>query len=218
MAAPSRGGRARGAGRAPSAQRPPCHGGALAALRRHPLRAVGALATLAMLWFLFALFQPFHGDGKGRVVVHPERGERQRGRRHPRRQGVVSAGPCSRCASRGRQADESIRAASSSPQACPTARRSTRLDRAGEGGRDGHDPRGLQPRAGRAAGRSGPQGELHEGDDRLEVPQPRQVRRQDRRTSRASCSRPPTNWTERAGRGPGPAAAAGFARRSSGST
>jgi cell division protein YceG involved in septum cleavage len=43
--------------------------GPLAALRRHPLRAVGALAALAVLWFLFALFQPFHGDGSGRVVV-----------------------------------------------------------------------------------------------------------------------------------------------------
>jgi peptidoglycan lytic transglycosylase G len=43
--------------------------GALAALRRHPLRAVGALAALAVLWFLFALFQPFHGDGSGEVVV-----------------------------------------------------------------------------------------------------------------------------------------------------
>jgi UPF0755 protein len=54
----------------PRAPRPPRPGsGALAALRRHPLRAVGALAALALLLFLFALFQPFHGDGSGRVVV-----------------------------------------------------------------------------------------------------------------------------------------------------
>jgi peptidoglycan lytic transglycosylase G len=54
----------------PRAPRPPRPGsGALAALRRHPLRIAGALAALALLWFLFALFQPFHGDGSGRVVV-----------------------------------------------------------------------------------------------------------------------------------------------------
>jgi uncharacterized YceG family protein len=54
----------------PRAPRPPRPGsGAPAALRRHPFRAVGALAALALLWFLFALFQPFHGDGSGRVVV-----------------------------------------------------------------------------------------------------------------------------------------------------
>jgi uncharacterized YceG family protein len=54
----------------PRAPRPPRPGsGALAALRRHPFRVVGALAALALLWFLFALFQPFHGDGSGRVVV-----------------------------------------------------------------------------------------------------------------------------------------------------
>jgi peptidoglycan lytic transglycosylase G len=57
--------------KAPSrAPRPPGRGsGALAVLRRHPLLAVGALAALAVLWFLFALFQPFQGDGSGRVVV-----------------------------------------------------------------------------------------------------------------------------------------------------
>jgi UPF0755 protein len=54
----------------PRGTRPPRPGsGALAALRRHPLRVVGVLAALAVLWFLFALFQPLHGDGTGRVVV-----------------------------------------------------------------------------------------------------------------------------------------------------
>jgi UPF0755 protein len=54
----------------PRGPRPPRRGaGVLAALGRHPLRVVGALAALAALWFLFALFQPFHGDGSGRVVV-----------------------------------------------------------------------------------------------------------------------------------------------------
>jgi uncharacterized YceG family protein len=44
-------------------------GGFFAALRRHPLRIVAGLAALVVLWFLFALFQPFHGDGSGKVVV-----------------------------------------------------------------------------------------------------------------------------------------------------
>jgi UPF0755 protein len=43
--------------------------GILAALRRHPLRVVAAVAAVAVAWFLVALFQPFHGDGSGRVVV-----------------------------------------------------------------------------------------------------------------------------------------------------
>jgi peptidoglycan lytic transglycosylase G len=42
---------------------------ALGALRRHPLRAVAALGGVVVLWFLVALFQPFHGDGSGSVVV-----------------------------------------------------------------------------------------------------------------------------------------------------
>ncbi len=41
----------------------------MAALRRHPLRIVAAIAAAVILWFLFALFQPFHGDGSGKVVV-----------------------------------------------------------------------------------------------------------------------------------------------------
>jgi len=43
--------------------------GALAVLRRHPLRIFAALAALFVLWFLFALFQPFKGDGSGEVMV-----------------------------------------------------------------------------------------------------------------------------------------------------
>jgi UPF0755 protein len=50
--------------------RPPRPGsGLLTALRHHPFRVVGAVATVFLLWFSFALFQPFHGDGSGRVVV-----------------------------------------------------------------------------------------------------------------------------------------------------
>jgi uncharacterized YceG family protein len=44
-------------------------GGVLGRLRRHPFRILAALAALVVLWFLFALFQPFHGDGSGKVAV-----------------------------------------------------------------------------------------------------------------------------------------------------
>lgn len=54
---------------APGRGGPPRRSSAFAALRRHPLRVVAAIAALVVLWFLFALFQPFHGDGSGRVVV-----------------------------------------------------------------------------------------------------------------------------------------------------
>jgi uncharacterized YceG family protein len=43
--------------------------GFLGAVGRHPFRLVGAIAVVLALWFLFALFQPFHGDGSGRVEV-----------------------------------------------------------------------------------------------------------------------------------------------------
>jgi uncharacterized YceG family protein len=48
--------------------------GVLGALRRHPFRVVGGIVALLVLWFLFALFQPFHGDGTGRVVVKIPKG------------------------------------------------------------------------------------------------------------------------------------------------
>jgi YceG-like family len=54
----------------PRGPRPPRPGaGTLGVVRRHPWRVAAALAALVVLWFLFALFQPFHGDGSGRVVV-----------------------------------------------------------------------------------------------------------------------------------------------------
>jgi UPF0755 protein len=43
--------------------------GFFAAIGRHPFRLVGAVVAVLVLWFLFALFQPFHGDGSGRVEV-----------------------------------------------------------------------------------------------------------------------------------------------------
>ncbi len=41
----------------------------LGSLRRHPFRVVALILALLALWFLYALFQPFHGPGTGRVVV-----------------------------------------------------------------------------------------------------------------------------------------------------
>jgi len=54
----SKGGRGGGSG-----------GGFLSAVGRHPFRLVGAIVTVLVLWLLFALFQPFHGEGSGRVQV-----------------------------------------------------------------------------------------------------------------------------------------------------
>lgn len=41
----------------------------LAAIGRHPFRLFAVLAALFVLWFLGSLFQPFHGDGSGKVQV-----------------------------------------------------------------------------------------------------------------------------------------------------
>ncbi len=52
----------------------PRRAGVLGSLARHPLRIFAALATLFVLWLLFALFQPLHGDGSGKVVVQIPKG------------------------------------------------------------------------------------------------------------------------------------------------
>ncbi|HEV7769222.1 MAG TPA: endolytic transglycosylase MltG [Solirubrobacterales bacterium] len=44
-------------------------GGILTSLRRHPFRIVAVVLALVVVWFLWSLFQPFHGDGSGKVVV-----------------------------------------------------------------------------------------------------------------------------------------------------
>jgi UPF0755 protein len=44
-------------------------GGILGALLRHPFRIIGVIVLIVILFFLNALFQPFHGDGHGRVEV-----------------------------------------------------------------------------------------------------------------------------------------------------
>ena len=49
-------------------------GSVLGRARRHPLLIVGILLALIVVWFLFALFQPFHGDGSGRVAVTVPKG------------------------------------------------------------------------------------------------------------------------------------------------
>jgi UPF0755 protein len=53
-----------GSGRRPR-QRP----AVLGALARHPFLIFAVIAALFVLWFLSSLFQPFHGDGSGRVAV-----------------------------------------------------------------------------------------------------------------------------------------------------
>lgn len=44
-------------------------GGFLGALLRHPFRILGVVVLIVVLLFLNSLFQPFHGDGHGKVVV-----------------------------------------------------------------------------------------------------------------------------------------------------
>lgn len=44
-------------------------GGILGALLRHPFRILGVIVAIIVLLFLNALFQPFHGEGSGRVEV-----------------------------------------------------------------------------------------------------------------------------------------------------
>lgn len=46
----------------------------LGRVARHPFLIFAAIAALFVLWFLGALFQPFHGDGSGRVQVTVPKG------------------------------------------------------------------------------------------------------------------------------------------------
>lgn len=56
-------------------QRPPRRRPAsLARLGRHPFLIFAVVAALFALWFLNALFQPFHGDGSGKVQVTVPKG------------------------------------------------------------------------------------------------------------------------------------------------
>ena len=49
-------------------------GGFLAAIGRHPFRLFAVVAALFVLWFLNSLFQPFHGDGSGKVQLTVPKG------------------------------------------------------------------------------------------------------------------------------------------------
>jgi UPF0755 protein len=44
-------------------------GGIVGSLRRHPFRIAAMVLLVLVLWFIFALFQPFKGDGSGKVQV-----------------------------------------------------------------------------------------------------------------------------------------------------
>ena len=59
---------------APPLNRSSGGGGILAGARRHPLLIVAVLAGFAVVWFLWALFQPFHSDGSGRVALTVPKG------------------------------------------------------------------------------------------------------------------------------------------------
>jgi uncharacterized YceG family protein len=62
---------ASGNGRPPAAKR---GRGILGALGRHPFLIFAVVAALFVIWFLGSLFQPFHGDGSGRVQVTVPKG------------------------------------------------------------------------------------------------------------------------------------------------
>jgi UPF0755 protein len=49
-------------------------GGPLGSLFRHPFRILGVIVLILILLFLNAFFQPFHGDGSGKVVVKIPKG------------------------------------------------------------------------------------------------------------------------------------------------
>jgi uncharacterized YceG family protein len=49
-------------------------GGPLGSFLRHPFRILGVVVLILILLFLNAFFQPFHGDGHGRVAVNIPKG------------------------------------------------------------------------------------------------------------------------------------------------
>jgi len=59
-----------GGGQRPPRQRPAF----LGKLGRHPFLIFAVVAALFVLWFLAALFQPFHGDGSGKVQLTVPKG------------------------------------------------------------------------------------------------------------------------------------------------
>lgn len=57
-----------------STRRPRQAPAALAGIARHPFLVFAVIAALFVLWCFNALFQPFHGDGSGKVVVTVPKG------------------------------------------------------------------------------------------------------------------------------------------------
>jgi UPF0755 protein len=66
---PAMAGAARAERRNGDGRRPPRGGAVLGGLRRHPFLVFAVIAALFVAWFLISLFQPFHGDGSGKVAV-----------------------------------------------------------------------------------------------------------------------------------------------------
>ena len=189
-----------------------------ARMRRHPFRIVGAIVALLVLWFLFALFQPFHGDGSrpGRGD-DPERRQRQRSRRPARREG------------RDRQLDPVPDPRHPRRQALRPLRRATSpsptdmsygaaIDALSKPPVKTRRPRSRSPRATAARRRrqlveeDGARRQLHEGDGAArKYLEPGQVRRQGRQEPRGlPLPRHLRTEAEGAGRRPRPAAAAGL--------
>jgi UPF0755 protein len=52
----------------------PAAAGTMSRALRRPARLVALVVALFLLWFLWALFQPFHGDGSGQVAVKIPKG------------------------------------------------------------------------------------------------------------------------------------------------
>jgi uncharacterized YceG family protein len=57
-----------------AAQPPRRRSGVFSSIARHPFLIFAVIASLFALWFLSSLFQPFHGDGSGRVQVTVPKG------------------------------------------------------------------------------------------------------------------------------------------------
>lgn len=58
-----------GAATPPPPRRPGRGRRVIASAGRHPFLAVGIVAAIGVVWFLALLYQPFHGEGTGRVAV-----------------------------------------------------------------------------------------------------------------------------------------------------
>ena len=170
----------------------------LAWLRRHLLWIAGALAALVLLWLLVALFQPFHGDGSGRVAVTiPKGASVSEVGDILDDKGVVSSSTLfqPRVTIAGKRSDLYPGRFVLAHDMSYGAAIDELTTAAGQGGRRGDHPGGIQPLAGGAAGRgSGPLGQLPGRDRPVQVPRPRRnTAAGARRTWRASSFPTPSN-------------------------